>query len=71
MTEDPLGPGGFICNRCGAEFTEEQAFMDHVSSHVTGAADAEFVCTMCGESFYSRAELDAHASAHTAESEAA
>jgi hypothetical protein len=71
MVEDPLGPGGLMCPRCGAEFTEEFAFKDHMSSHVTGAPDAEFVCTLCGDSFYSEGELDDHSANHLAESKAA
>ncbi len=71
MTEDPLGPGGMVCPRCGAEFTESQLFEDHVSSHMTGAPDAEYICTLCGDSFHSQAELDGHAIKHVPESEAA
>jgi DNA-directed RNA polymerase subunit RPC12/RpoP len=71
MTEDPLGPDGFICPRCGAEFADDLLFKDHVSSHVTGAPDAEYVCTICGQSYYSQAELDEHAANHMPESIAA
>ena len=71
MMDDSLGPDGLSCPRCGAEFTDEFTFKDHVSSHVTGAPDAEFVCTLCGESYHSQGELDTHAGSHMSESRAA
>jgi uncharacterized C2H2 Zn-finger protein len=56
----------FVCQKCGAAFSNQQALMEHnQKAHPMGAQQAQvgqehFKCTTCGAEFHSQAELMQH-----------